>query len=253
MRKLILFFLILAFNINASASEVHEAIIKELHIRTEKGQNELMADLVEYILANPSTNSASFDPKISLFTSIPSLSESILETYDTKILLKKMLTDSGFVCNAPFVKALRVSGITYHFLLPVRSTNDKESINGIRFLPHTKSAILEYGGTDYNSIYSKPIYEKFWCTQFTYIDNQTGKTRYEERPIVHAFEGSIYHYDDWFSKDCIRDIGFSLYKETGVMYGMRQTQFVENQLVQSRGVIYRLCEKNFIQYLYDKL
>jgi hypothetical protein len=189
MRKLILFFLILTFNVNASASAsgVHEAIIKELHIRTEKGQNELMTDLVEYILANPSTKPASFDPKISLFTSIPSLSESILETYNTKVLLRKMLTDSGFVCNAPFIKALRVSGITYHFLLPVRSTNNKESINGIRFLPHTKSAILEYGGTDYNYLFYETIDENFWCTQFTYIDNQTGKTRYEVRPIVHAF------------------------------------------------------------------
>jgi hypothetical protein len=249
MRKLILFFLILAFNI--SASEVHEAIIKELHIRTEKGQNELMADLVEYILANPSTKSASFDPTLSLFTSIPSLSESILETYDTKILLKKMLTDSGFVCNAPFIKALRMSGITYHFLLPVRSANNKKSINGIRFLPHTKKTILKYS-PDFNYIFYGRIDENFWCTQFTYIDNQTGKITYGT-PIVRAFEGSFYSHDDWLSKDCIQDIGFSLYEETGVMYGMRQTQFVENQLDQSRGVIYRLCEKNFIQYLYDKL
>jgi hypothetical protein len=240
--------ILLLISLNLKADVIHEKIINELSLRTEVGQNKLMMELVSYGLAHSSTKFVEYNPDLSVFTITPSLSDSILATYNTEKLLKKMLAGSGFVCDAPLMKALRENGITYQLQLQVAPSNDSFTTNGIVFLPHSKELVKKQ---DLNYLVYGNLDEKFWCTRGMSIDNSTKKSQIDGVRVF-AFKESYFYEREWLDDDCISKIGYDIYHEKGIFGDMRKTQFVKDEIALGTDSIYGECKKNVVKYLFDK-
>lgn len=250
MIKIIVLFFVL-FPLNIYGQNIHEQIINEIGILTEKGQNELTHQFIRYSLANPKTKHATFNKELSILTLKPRLTDEMLHNYKIVPLLKKTLKTNGQVCDAPFINALTTNGFTLAIKLDLPEDMDKNTINELRFMPYTKQLVRQ-NPNFYND--GKPLDVDFWC-----IEYRSGNSNSRDLNVVlknsriYPLQGEAWYEKEWLSQKCIYNIDSELYDEQDIVKGMRQTALVREKIEQARSKVYNDCKKDSVQFVLDYL
>jgi hypothetical protein len=199
--------------------------------RTHASQDDLMNELVNQSLAHPSTLAANYDANLSTYTLQPKLAKSLLETYESKALLKTTITKSGLSCDDIFIKALIENGFTYHILIDGVVEDSNFTVNGVKFMSGSHK-----GKHD----------DKLWCMKYTYVNDSISGG-------INPFHNKIWYKDDWINKECARKVGLDIMKQFGVHKYMRQTEYVKEKIDFGVSLVYRKCEKNIFSYWFDRV